>query len=49
MRGKRLVILVGSKRARAIAVQNNTIEARCTMLAKRLRGRSDNGDYEVTQ
>jgi exodeoxyribonuclease V alpha subunit len=49
-RGKRLVILVGSKRALAIAVKNNTIDERCTMLAERLRGRSGyKGDYEVTQ
>ena len=49
-RGKRLVVLVGSKRALAIAVKNNSIEERCTMLAERLRGRSsDNGEDEVTQ
>ena len=36
-RGKRLVILVGSKRALAIAVKNNSTEERCTMLAERLR------------
>jgi len=36
-RGKRLVILVGSKRALAIAVKNNATEERCTMLAERLR------------
>lgn len=36
-RGKRLVVLVGSKRALAIAVNNNTIEQRCTRLAERLR------------
>jgi exodeoxyribonuclease V alpha subunit len=37
-RGKRLVVLVGSKRALAIAVKNNAVEERCTMLAERLRG-----------
>jgi exodeoxyribonuclease V alpha subunit len=36
-RGKRLVILVGSKRALAIAVKNNTIDERHTMLTERLR------------
>jgi exodeoxyribonuclease V alpha subunit len=36
-RGKRLVILVGSKRALAIAVKSNTIDERHTMLAERLR------------
>jgi exodeoxyribonuclease V alpha subunit len=36
-RGKRLVVLVGSKRALAIAVKNNATEERCTMLAERLR------------
>jgi exodeoxyribonuclease V alpha subunit len=36
-RGKRLVILVGSKRALAIAVKNNTVDERHTMLAERLR------------
>lgn len=35
-RGKRLVVLVGSKRALAIAVKNNSTEERCTMLAERL-------------
>jgi exodeoxyribonuclease V alpha subunit len=37
-RGKRLVVLVGSKRALALAVKNNATEERCTMLAERLRG-----------
>jgi exodeoxyribonuclease V alpha subunit len=37
-RGKRLVILVGSKRALAIAVKNKATEQRCTLLAERLRG-----------
>jgi len=36
-RGKRLVIVVGSKRALAIAVKNNKIEQRHTQLAGRLR------------
>ena len=35
-RGRRLVVLVGSKRALAIAVANNRIEARCTRLGERL-------------
>jgi exodeoxyribonuclease V alpha subunit len=40
-RGKRLVVLVGSKRALALAVKNNAIEERCTRLAERLTaGRS---------
>jgi exodeoxyribonuclease V alpha subunit len=47
-RGKRLVVLVGSKRALAIAVKNNAIEERCTMLAQRLQGGLGyNGDDEV--
>jgi exodeoxyribonuclease V alpha subunit len=37
-RGKRLVVLVGSKRALAIAVKNNKTDERCTRLAERLRG-----------
>jgi exodeoxyribonuclease V alpha subunit len=37
-RGKRLVVLVGSSRALSLAVQNDTIEERCTRLAERLRG-----------
>ncbi len=37
-RGKRLVILVGSPRALAIAVKNDRVEARRTMFAERLRG-----------
>src|SRR5208282_1345526 len=36
-RGKRLVVLVGSKKALAIAVKNNATQERCTMLAERLR------------
>jgi exodeoxyribonuclease V alpha subunit len=51
-RGKRLVILVGSKRALAIAVKNNSTEERCTMLAERLRAgagaqRGDVGDLDA--
>jgi exodeoxyribonuclease V alpha subunit len=37
-RGKRLVVLVGSKKALAIAVRNADISARCSRLANRLRG-----------
>jgi exodeoxyribonuclease V alpha subunit len=47
-RGKRLVILVGSQRALAIAVKNNSIEERCTMLAERLRGGSSDTGNAVT-
>jgi exodeoxyribonuclease V alpha subunit len=36
-RGKRLVVLVGSKRALAIAVKSSKTEQRCTRLAERLR------------
>ncbi len=36
-RGRRLVVLLGSKRALAIAVKNDTIAARHTYLAQRLR------------
>ena len=35
-RGKKLVIVVGSRRALALAVQNNRIEERYTRLAERL-------------
>jgi len=35
-RGKRLVVIVGSRKALAIAVQNNRIEERYTRLADRL-------------
>jgi len=35
-RGKRLVVLVGSKRALAIAVKNNSTEERCTMLTAKI-------------
>jgi len=41
------VILVVSKRALAVAVQNNTIDERCRMLAERLRARAVfDGDHE---
>jgi hypothetical protein len=36
-RGKRLVVLVGNKRALAIAVRQNATEELCTMLTERLR------------
>jgi exodeoxyribonuclease V alpha subunit len=39
-RGKRVVVLVGSKRALAIAVKNDTIDERWTMLTERLASRS---------
>lgn len=42
-RGKRLVVLVGSKRALAIAVKNNATEERCTMLTERLRAAALHG------
>jgi exodeoxyribonuclease V alpha subunit len=35
-RGKRLVVLVGSQRALAIAVKNNKMQKRFTYLAQRL-------------
>ncbi len=38
-RGRRLVVLVGSQRALAMAVKNDQRKARCTQLAERLRGR----------
>lgn len=38
-RGKRLVVLVGTRRALAIAVKNATLAERWTMLGHRLRGR----------
>jgi len=37
-RGKRLVVLIGTKKALAIAVKNNRIDERHTRLAERLRG-----------
>ena len=37
-RGRRLVIVVGSKRALALAVRNDRVERRCTRLRERLRG-----------
>jgi len=42
-RGKRLVILVGSRRALGLAIQNNRIEERFTHLAERLSGSSEVG------
>lgn len=39
-RGKRLVILIGTWKALAIAVKNNTPQKRYTMLKERLRGQS---------
>ncbi len=35
-RGKKLVVLVGSRKALAMAVRNNRIQERCTLLAHRL-------------
>lgn len=37
-RGKRLVVIVGTKKALAIAIGNNKTERRYTLLAERLRG-----------
>lgn len=37
-RAKELVVLVGSRKATAIAVKNDTVSRRCTTLAARLRG-----------
>jgi exodeoxyribonuclease V alpha subunit len=37
-RGKQLVVIVGTRRALAIAVKNNRIDARFTHLAQRLAG-----------
>ncbi len=37
-RGKRLVVLIGTRKALAIAVKNNRIQERFTRLAERLRG-----------
>jgi exodeoxyribonuclease V alpha subunit len=37
-RGKRLVVLVGSRKALGIAVRNADVAARCSNLARRLRG-----------
>jgi exodeoxyribonuclease V alpha subunit len=36
-RGKRLVVIVGSRRALALAVKNGKTDERCTRLAERLR------------
>ena len=40
-RGRRLVVLVGSRRALAIAVKNRRIEKRFTRMAERLMKKSD--------
>jgi exodeoxyribonuclease V alpha subunit len=40
-RGKKLVILIGSKKALAIAIRNNKTAARFSRLRERLRGKSD--------
>ena len=37
-RGKKLVVLVGTKKAMAIAVKNDKTEKRCTRLRERLVG-----------
>ncbi len=37
-RGRKLVVMVGTKKALAIAVRNNKTQMRYTHLAKRLRG-----------
>jgi exodeoxyribonuclease V alpha subunit len=37
-RAKRLLVFVGSQKALGIAVRNNHVEPRCTMLRRRLRG-----------
>jgi exodeoxyribonuclease V alpha subunit len=42
-RGRRLVVVVGSKRALGRAVRNATVRHRHTMLAERLRAESDRG------
>lgn len=39
MRGLRFVVVVGTRRALAIAVKNDRIESRFTQLASRLRSR----------
>ena len=36
-RGKRLVVVVGTERAMALAVRNNDVSARHALLAERLR------------
>ena len=43
-RGKRLVVLVGSRRALSLAVHNETIRARYGALAERLRRRREDVD-----
>ncbi|MPN51394.1 ATP-dependent RecD-like DNA helicase [bioreactor metagenome] len=39
-RGKKLVVIVGSKRALRLAIQRNEVAIRYTALAQRLRGES---------
>jgi exodeoxyribonuclease V alpha subunit len=36
-RAKKLVVLIGTKKALAIAIRNNKPQLRCTYLAQRLR------------
>jgi exodeoxyribonuclease V alpha subunit len=38
-RGKRLVVLVGTRKALALAVRNADVAARCSGLARRLHAR----------
>ncbi|HYI01989.1 hypothetical protein [Hyalangium sp.] len=40
-RGKKLVVLVGSKKALGIAVRNRELQKRFTQLVARLRGKQD--------
>jgi len=42
-RARRLCVLVGSKKALAIAVRNNQVQARNTGLARRLRAAAARG------
>ena len=37
-RGKKLVVIIGTKKAMAIAIRNNKTEERYTLLSERLRG-----------
>ncbi len=45
-RGKRLVVIVGTKKALAIAVKNNRTEKRYTLLGDRLKGEGHSGPRE---
>jgi exodeoxyribonuclease V alpha subunit len=45
-RGKRLVVIVGSRRAIALAVKNATARARWTYLAERIRAELEPGDHD---